>query len=114
MNCPLHGLLTILSGAWTPYILWLIRNRGPQRFGQLKKQMPTISAKVLTERLRMLEEVGILNRHQEATIPPKVTYSFTDRARELEKAIDALSALAWKWSGKSNWAVTEESTACKN
>ena len=103
MACPLHGLVSILSGPWTIYILWLLRTNGDMRFGQLKKQMPAISAKVLTERLRMLEEVGILSRHQEQTIPPKVTYSLTERGKELEKVIDPLGALALKWSGKTKW-----------
>jgi DNA-binding HxlR family transcriptional regulator len=104
MDCPLHGLVTILSGPWTTYILWLLCRNGPMRFGQIKKQMPGISAKVLTERLRMLEEVGILDRHHEPSIPPKVTYSLTPRGRELEAAIDALDAVALKWSGRTAWA----------
>jgi DNA-binding HxlR family transcriptional regulator len=103
MQCPLHGLVTILSGPWTTYILWLIRTRGDMRFGEIKKQMPGISAKVLTERLRMLEHVGILSRYQEQTIPPKVTYSLTPRGKELEVVIDALNALALKWSGQTSW-----------
>jgi DNA-binding HxlR family transcriptional regulator len=103
MACPLHGLVSILSGPWTTYILWLLWQRGPMRFGQLKKQMPTISAKVLTERLRMLEEVGILDRHHEPTIPPKVTYSLTARGAELKDAIGALDALALRWSGRTAW-----------
>lgn len=103
MGCPLHGLVTILGGPWTTYILWLLCKRGDLRFGQIKKQMPAISAKVLTERLRMLESVGILSRHQEATIPPRVTYSLTPRGRELETALGALDALALKWSGRSSW-----------
>jgi len=103
MDCPLHGLVTILSGPWTTYILWLIRKRGPMRFGQLRKQMPSISAKVLTERLRMLEQVGILHRDHRPTIPPQVTYSLTPRGHELETALDALDALALKWSGRSSW-----------
>jgi DNA-binding HxlR family transcriptional regulator len=105
MGCPLHGLVTILSGPWTTYILWLLCTRGDMRFGQIKKQMPAISAKVLTERLRMLEGVGIIDRHQELTVPPKVTYSLTARGRELETAIGALDALALKWSGRSSWAA---------
>lgn len=103
MECPLHGLVTILSGPWTTYILWLIRTRGGLRFGEIKKQMPGISAKVLTERLRMLEDVGILDRYQELSIPPKVTYSLTERGHELDKALDALDALALKWSGRTSW-----------
>lgn len=104
MDCPLHGLVTILSGPWTTYILWLLRRRGAMRFGQLKKQMPSISAKVLTERLRLLEQVGIVDRHHEPTIPPKVTYTLTVRGRELEGALDALDALALKWSGRTAWS----------
>jgi len=99
MRCPMHGLLSLLTGAWTSYILWLIRQNGEMRFGQLKKQMPSISAKVLTERLRMLEEAGILLRVQESTIPPKVTYSFTKRGDQLESLLDEINKLATQWSG---------------
>lgn len=97
MQCPMDGILRILMGPWTTYILWLVRSNGPQRFGQLKKQMPTISSKMLTERLRMLEEVGILHREQEATIPPKVTYSLTERGNDLNKVLDDLKNLSIKW-----------------
>lgn len=98
-RCPMHGLLKLLTGPWTTYILWLLREHGELRFGQLRKQMPNISAKVLTERLRMLEGAGIVLRTQENTIPPKVTYSFTQRGCELEELLDQINALAMKWSG---------------
>lgn len=97
IRCPMHRLINLLTGPWTTYILWRIRSEGPQRFGQLKKAMPKISAKVLTERLRMLEDEKILNRHQEETIPPKVTYSLTKRGRELDKILDEINKLARKW-----------------
>lgn len=100
MRCPMHGLLTLLSGPWTTYILWLIHERGAMRFGQIKKQIPNISAKVLTERLRMLEEAGILSRHHVPTIPPKVTYSFTKRGAQLNHLLDDINALALQWVGK--------------
>lgn len=98
MRCPMHGLVSLLTGPWTTYILWLIRTHGTLRFGQLKKQMPAISAKVLTERLRMLESAGILLREQEATIPPKVSYSFTQRGHDLVALLDEINALALRWS----------------
>lgn len=101
MRCPMHGLLSLLTGPWTTYILWTIRMNGQMRFGQLKKQMPAISAKVLTERLRMLEQAGILLRVQEATIPPKVTYSFTHRGHQLEDLLDKINSLAIAWTGKA-------------
>jgi DNA-binding HxlR family transcriptional regulator len=97
MRCPLHRLLNMLTGPWTTYILWLIHSNGAMRFGQLKKQMPDISAKVLTERLRMLESLGVIHREQEQTIPPKVTYSFTKRGHELNALLDEINILAKKW-----------------
>ena len=100
MRCPMHGLVSLLTGPWTTYILWLIRVNGPMRFGQIKKQIPQISAKVLTDRVRTLEATGILSRHHEPSIPPKVTYSFTERGHELNAVLDEINALALKWSGK--------------
>ena len=98
MRCPMHGLITLLTGPWTTLILWLIRSNGAMRFGQIKKQIPMISAKVLTERLRMLEDAGILLREQENSIPPKVTYSLTARGHELDKILDDINALAISWA----------------
>jgi DNA-binding HxlR family transcriptional regulator len=97
IRCPMHRLINLLTGPWTTYILWVIRSQGPQRFGQLKKSMPQISSKVLTERLKMLEGEEILLRHQEETIPPKVTYSLTKRGKQLDKILDEINKLAQKW-----------------
>ena len=100
IRCPMHRLVNLLTGPWTTYILWLVNSQGPQRFGQLKKHIPKISSKVLTERLRMLEEEKIINRRQEETIPPKVTYSLTKRGKQLDKMLDEINKLAQKWYSK--------------
>jgi DNA-binding HxlR family transcriptional regulator len=100
--CPIHRLVSLLTGPWTTYILWLIKTNKEQRFGELKRAMPQISAKMLTERLRMLEDEKIINRHQEKTIPPKVTYSLTKRGRELNKLLDEINHLARKWYDGKN------------
>lgn len=105
MRCPMDGLLNLLSGPWTTYILWLIRNGGELRFGEIKKQLPLISAKVLTGRLRMLEDAGILERIHEPTIPPKVSYRFTKRGIELEELLDKINSLAHQWSGSKKKSV---------
>jgi DNA-binding HxlR family transcriptional regulator len=97
MRCPMYRLVELISGTWTTYLLWLLHEHGPMRFGQFRKQMPTISAKVLTDRLRMLEEEGIIRREQENSIPPKVTYSFTKRGKQLNKMLDEINKLAKKW-----------------
>lgn len=105
-QCPMDGLLRLLMGPWTTYILWVLRSRGPQRFGELKRGVPGISAKVLTDRLRMLEEARILHRHYEATIPPSVTYSLTTRGEELRDILDRLSEVAQRWRAADK-AVTD-------
>ncbi len=96
-QCPMDWLLRLLMGPWTTYILWVLRSQGPQRFGELKRGVPGISAKVLTDRLRMLEEARILHRHYEATIPPSVTYSLTTRGEELREILDRLAEVAQRW-----------------
>jgi DNA-binding HxlR family transcriptional regulator len=97
LNCPFHGLLSLLSGSWTCYILWLLQQQGELRFGALKKAMPGLSAKVLTERLRKLEEAGLVSRHPELTIPPKVTYKLTERGHQLQVPLNQLQSLASVW-----------------
>jgi len=97
IRCPMQHLLNLLNGPWTTYILWLLRSQGPQRFGELKKHLPNISSKVLTERLRLLEKEKIIDRFQEETIPPKVTYSLNKRGKQLDKILDEINKLAQKW-----------------
>lgn len=98
MGCPMDALLRLLMGPWTSYILYILRNHGPTRFGELKRQVGGVSAKMLTERLRALEESGVIYRHYEATIPPQVTYGLSARGKELDKVLDALDKIARRWS----------------
>jgi DNA-binding HxlR family transcriptional regulator len=99
-GCPLDSLLRVLAGPWTIYILCRLHKNGETRFGELKRQMPGISAKMLTERLRSLEKAEIISRHQEATVPPKVTYALTEEGRELTTILDQLNTLAYRWQGQ--------------
>jgi len=55
------------------------------RFGVLRRQVEGISSRVLTERLRTLEENGFVFRHYQPVIPPAVTYGITDRMKDIEK-----------------------------
>ena len=54
-SCPMDFILRMLMGPWTTYILYNLKTHGPQRFGELKRRVAGISAKMLTERLRTLE-----------------------------------------------------------
>ncbi len=97
--CPVSQLMNLLSGPWTMYILWTLSTAGPTRFGALRRQVEGISTKMLTERLRLLEQEGIVHRHYEPTVPPQVTYSLTERSGELVAILDQLNDLAQRWYG---------------
>src|SRR5213078_3915240 len=90
-SCPMDFILRMLMGPWTTYVLYNLKTFGPQRFGELKRRVAGVSAKMLTERLRTLEGAGLVTRDYEATIPPKVTYSLTARGHELDEV-----AIRWQ------------------
>lgn len=98
--CPMDAILRLLMGPWTTYIIWVLSTQGPQRFGALKRAVPGISTRVLTERLRMLERAGVVWREQSQTIPPAVTYGLTERGRELTQVLDALGEVARRWQAE--------------
>jgi len=95
----MDSVLRLLMGPWTTYILWVLRSNGPTRFGDLKRRVAGISAKVLTARLRMLEQSEIIERHYAPTIPPQVTYALAKRGHELSEVLDRLNAQARSWHG---------------
>lgn len=106
--CAIGGLLEILTRPWTMHILWALGQNGPMRFGLLKKNVAGISARVLTERLRTLEEKEFVFRRYEQTIPPSVTYGITDRMRDIQKVFEQLEAVARKWQAVGSFAADSE------
>jgi DNA-binding HxlR family transcriptional regulator len=107
-GCPMDSLLRLLMGPWTTYILFVLRSQGPTRFGELKRRVAGISAKVLTERLRMLADAEIIERHYEPTIPPQVTYKLAPRGHELGQALDHLLTIAKKWQAEDAAAAANK------
>jgi DNA-binding HxlR family transcriptional regulator len=93
--CPLDLCMTLLGGAWTPNIVWCLTGE-PRRFSELRADIPRVSAKVLTARLRALEETGVLTRHVVPTSPPSVEYALTDLGRELIPVIEAIDRVGSK------------------
>lgn len=93
-------MLELLTRPWTLHILWSLSHDGPMRFGVLRRQVDGISSRVLTERLRTLEDAGFIFRHYEQTIPPAVTYGITERMKDIEKVLAQMEGLARKWQGE--------------
>ncbi len=96
-RCPVEALLQLLTGPWTIHILWVLQQRGPLRFGALRRAVGHVSAKVLTQRLRLLEKEGLIYRDYVPTIPPQVTYGLTARGEELGEVVEGLEAVARRW-----------------
>jgi DNA-binding HxlR family transcriptional regulator len=107
----MDSLLRLMMGPWTSYIVWVLCSNGPTRFGDLKRRVPGISAKVLTGRLRTLAAAGVIYRDYEATIPPRVTYGLTARGQELRLALDALNDVARRWAAGHDEIVPARSYA---
>jgi len=94
-SCPVTTCMALLSGAWAPNVIWYL-SAHPRRFGELRIDIPKISARVLSARLRELEEKGVVARRVMPTSPPSVEYELTDLGRELLPAIQAIIAVGAK------------------
>lgn len=90
--CPLSDCMAFIGGAWTPNILWYLSS-GPRRFCELRSDIPLVSAKVLTQRLRELEDRGLLSRVVMDTSPPSVEYALTALGLEFMPVIQAIAAV---------------------
>ncbi|MEY1557725.1 winged helix-turn-helix transcriptional regulator [Yoonia sp. R2331] len=90
----MDGLLRVISGPWTTYILWRLGNYGEVRFGELKRLVPGISSRVLTERLRNLEQAGLIYRNHKPTIPPQVSYGLTQNGLAFKDILNDMNDLA--------------------
>ncbi|MEP3278951.1 MAG: helix-turn-helix domain-containing protein [Stappiaceae bacterium] len=87
--CPLTECMSVIGGAWTVNVIWSLR-AGPRRFSELRIDIPPISPKVLTTRLRELEGGGVIVRDVKPTSPPSVEYSLTELGAELVPAIEGI------------------------
>jgi len=81
--------MQLLRGAWAPNVIWYLAAQ-PRRFGELRVDMPKISARVLSARLRELEAKAVVNRRVIASSPPSVEYELTDLGQLLVPAIHAI------------------------
>ncbi|QEA31340.1 winged helix-turn-helix transcriptional regulator [Secundilactobacillus malefermentans] len=77
-----EATLEVIGGKWKPIILCHLGN-GPMRTGELRRAIPQITQKMLTQQLRELEENQIISRKVYQQVPPKVVYELTDYGRTL-------------------------------
>src|SRR5690242_9944123 len=92
--CPAGACLHAIGGRWKVLILWFLL-KGTRRFSQLRRDIPGVTQKMLTQQLRELESDGLLKRKIYLQVPPKVEYSLTPRGESLKPVIDAMC----RWGG---------------
>jgi len=98
--CPAEATLRVIGGSWKVPILWHL-SKGTKRFSQLRRDLPGVTQKMLTQQLRELERAGVVHRKVYPQVPPKVEYSLTNRGRTLMPIVSAMC----KWG-------TARGTAC--
>jgi DNA-binding HxlR family transcriptional regulator len=88
-KCPVETALDVLAGKWKILILWYLRSE-TKRFNELQKLLPRTTQKMLIQKLRELEEDGIIHREVYPVVPPKVEYSLTKYGETLKPIIKQL------------------------
>lgn len=90
-GCAVEATLQFIDGKWKGVILYHLL-AGTLRFGELRRKLPNVTQRMLTNQLRELEADGFLHREIFAEVPPRVEYSLNARGRTLEPVILALKA----------------------
>lgn len=88
-DCPVEITLSMISNKWKVLILRELFG-GTRRFSELKRSLPGLTQKMLTQQLRDMEASGLIERTVYPVVPPKVEYSLSPLGRSLSPVLDAL------------------------
>lgn len=95
--CPrFHRAIELVGRRWTGAIIRILLG-GPRRFNEIAAEVPGLSDRLLTERLRELETEGVLRRVVDTGSPIRVAYQLTEAGEELDATIRSLSSWAERW-----------------
>lgn len=86
----------MLGKKWTGRIIRVLLG-GPKRFKDMKEQIPEMSDKMLTDRMKELETLGIVNRHVYPEMPVRIEYELTAKGRDLQPVIESIQAWGEQW-----------------
>jgi DNA-binding HxlR family transcriptional regulator len=89
----ISSLLARIGDKWTVLVVETL-GQGPKRFNELRREIPSVSQRMLTLTLRNLERDGLVSRTVTPTIPPRVDYELTELGKSLQKPITALAGWA--------------------
>lgn len=91
-GCSVEATISLIDGKWKCIVLWNLQADGTLRFNELRRRLPDVTQRMLTNQLRELEADGLIERVVYAEVPPKVEYSLSERGRSLRPILDALKA----------------------
>ncbi|TDV46832.1 winged helix-turn-helix transcriptional regulator [Actinophytocola oryzae] len=100
--CPVQEVLDRVAGKWSILVM-VAATRGPIRFTELERAIPSVSRRMLTLTLRNLERDGLMTRTVFPTVPPRVEYELTPMARELRTAFLTLT----EWAEHHRGAIVD-------
>lgn len=104
-NCPVRDVMNHIAGKWSTLILQAVAER-PYRFGELRRMVPDISQRMLTQTLRDLQRDGYIDRTVFPTKPPSVEYSMTPLGHSLYAPLSKVLA----WAADNHSAVRQART----
>lgn len=101
-NCPFEVTIEIIGGKWKSIILWYLYENRVLRNGELIRLIPSITQKMLTQQLREMEDAGLIVRKVYEQVPPKVEYTLTPLAEELQPIFELMKDWGLKYIDEHN------------
>lgn len=111
-HCAMDVTMHFIGGKWKTVVLWYLRNK-TMRFGELKKQIPDITEKMLSLQLKALEAAGLVHRKVYPEVPLRVEYSLSDFGKSLIPVLEAIALWGRNLGEKEGELVEVKSLAEK-
>ncbi len=106
-TCPMKLVHKLISGKWKILILWYLCG-GSLRFSDLKRKLPNVTQKMLTNQLRSLEDDGLIYRNVYPVFPPKVEYGLTDLGNSITPMLKEMYKFGIMYSNHHNTIENKE------
>lgn len=100
-TCPMVLVHKLVFGKWKILILWYLSG-GCLRFSEIKRKLPDVTQKMLTNQLRSLEEDGLISRKVFPVVPPKVEYSLTEIGQKMLPLLEEMYAYGIEYQDNKN------------